>query len=456
MSPDPTPSVELRVLYGPQAGSRMTLAAGEYLLGTSDQCTIILAGPRVEDEHAILTIDGEEASIQPLDGTLSDAQGTDYSEPVELTLGIPVELGGIWISVDRPEAEWPDPQSIVPQPGAPAVAAAYDAETAEAGEAVESSDPETVEEAFVPPPQKSRIVPVVTALVAITISGVALAGWFARDKGGPAEQVVAVAAPVPPPKPQAPATITEFLKTLAAGNTLTVTRDDTGDWLVGGYVPTHAAKQALIEGLAAISPPSVVHVTVEEEMVAAANRFLATRASGGKAVLRAEAGGAGALRLAGAASDPAILNAITQELMAEVPGLRRVENNVAFAEQLRERLKERIAAAGLATQLVYLQEGPEVMLSGKLSSEETARWEMVLVQFTRDYGSVVPIRASIGSVTQRLPVGVQIIVSGPVPYIVTSRGDRVNQGGAIDGLTLVSVRDGEVVFEGKKRVRIVR
>jgi len=54
------------------------------------------------------------------------------------------------------------------------------------------------------------------------------------------------------------------------------------------------------------------------------------------------------------------------------------------------------------------------------------------------------------------PVGVQAIVGGAVPYIVTPTGEHINQGGDVNGHTLVSVKDGEVVFEGRQRVRIGR
>ena len=42
------------------------------------------------------------------------------------------------------------------------------------------------------------------------------------------------------------------------------------------------------------------------------------------------------------------------------------------------------------------------------------------------------------------------------PYIVTQGGEHINQGGDVNGHTLVSVKDGEVVFEGRQRVRIAR
>ena len=54
------------------------------------------------------------------------------------------------------------------------------------------------------------------------------------------------------------------------------------------------------------------------------------------------------------------------------------------------------------------------------------------------------------------PIGVQVIVGGAMPYIVTESGEHVNQGGNVDGHTLMSIKEGEVVFEGSQRIRIAR
>ena len=50
------PQLELRVLHGPQAGSRLILFVGEYTLGTDDECEVMLAGPRLMGLHAKLKI----------------------------------------------------------------------------------------------------------------------------------------------------------------------------------------------------------------------------------------------------------------------------------------------------------------------------------------------------------------------------------------------------------------
>ena len=109
-----TAPLELRVLYGPQSGSRLTLFPGDYELGTSDDCTIILTGPRIEATHAKLSVEDGQTSITPLDGKINDTEGNPIEEKYVLTLGMPIEIGGVWISIDHLDAEWPDPVEVAP------------------------------------------------------------------------------------------------------------------------------------------------------------------------------------------------------------------------------------------------------------------------------------------------------------------------------------------------------
>ena len=77
---DISEQLELRVLQGPQSGSRLSISSGEYILGKSDACAIILNGPRIEDEHAQITIEDQEVQISGLEGSVSDAQGNEIQQ----------------------------------------------------------------------------------------------------------------------------------------------------------------------------------------------------------------------------------------------------------------------------------------------------------------------------------------------------------------------------------------
>src|SRR5690606_7720617 len=71
---------ELRVLHGPQAGSRLALLPGDaYLVGSGDGCSVMLAGAQVQAQHAQLTVFSHHWSVAPQQGqaVLLDGQVCD-------------------------------------------------------------------------------------------------------------------------------------------------------------------------------------------------------------------------------------------------------------------------------------------------------------------------------------------------------------------------------------------
>jgi hypothetical protein len=84
------------------------------------------------------------------------------------------------------------------------------------------------------------------------------------------------------------------------------------------------------------------------------------------------------------------------------------------------------------------------------------RWEKLLLSFNEEFGSLLPIRATISLVQSKPPVGLQMIVGGPMPFIVTDSGQKIGRGGNANGNVLTIVRDNEVVFEGKERYKFSR
>jgi hypothetical protein len=413
-------------------------------------------------EHAILKFDGKAAWIDPLDGVVRNAHGDEITEEVEMAYGLPVELGSVWISVDGELAPWPDPQSVMP------IAAAQTRETddeAAAGShsaSVTSSTQANAQSAMsdaspaVPEGKRRRGTVVMLLLLPAVagLAGYAIATVLHKEKPAVAQAaappVLASDAATGPP-PAAASVLRDYPS--AAG--LTLQKENDG-WIVTGFLPTAAQEQNLVSALASVAPAVRVKVTVEAALLEEARRLLAGQPQAeGRAVRVASAAG-GILRLTGATSSAEDVEQIKQALLDGLTEARSVESGILLPDQLRKQLKDRMAAAGLAERMVYAAQEPEVRLTGRLTPEEIRRWEELMVRFDTDYGNALPIRATVTRVVPKPPVGVQAIVGGPVPYIVTERGEHVNQGGDVNGHTLVSVRDGEVVFEGSQRVRIAR
>ena len=470
MDADTDSSLELRVLYGPQAGSSLPLAPGEYLLGTSDDCAILLAGPHMKEHHALLTIDERGAVLKPVDGAVCDAMGHEITDELVLTSGLPVELGGVSIAVDGVDARWPTPQSVAPMANA-----ATATEDTEAQAAAAASEPEpaankwaavgseVLQRLKVASKPLRRLGLGLAGAAGLTTLAFALAGWVEGEAAAPLAPNISADATAPAPTEPAadapPRALSDLITQINASKALNVTRREDGRWLVAGYVRTAALRQSLLDSLQGLSPPAELNVYAEDELIAAAAQALNSRDDLNDAWLQIESSGEGTLHLVGAAHRAQQVDAAKAALLAEVAGVRQVDSAVLFPGQLLANLKEQIRAAGLAERVAFAKESPEVVLKGKLNADELERWNTLYAAFVEAYGDVLPVDASLDDTpvpTRRAGVGVKTIVGGAVPYVVTDTGVRVNRGGDFNGHKLTAVQDAEVVFEGSERLRIGR
>lgn len=440
-------TMELRVLHGPQAGSRLPLAKNqEYLLGASSECAVILSGQGIAEEHALIHFVDGQPRIAAMQSPVCDARGNPVTEEEVLAAGMPLVLGAVWIAIDHVASAWPATQAIAQAivPGGERQEAG-----AAAGQAVAQTAP-AAPKARVRQHVKSSsfsLKKVAAALGLLVASSSGLAAWFYNAPIHENAVEAEVAAPTPP------RALTAALTALGLSSAVTVSPNGIGGWVLGGYVPTHAKENALAAALENITPAPHVNVIVEEDLVGAANALLGRQAVPGEQLLHVENAGQGKLRLLGAAANAAIVRAAEKALPAQVPGVRGVESDVALPAKLLELFKSKMAAEGFSGRLSIVREEPVVVLKGDLTNEEIARWEKFFVRFCAEDGNVLPIDANVGGQTRAFALNVQTIVGGPVPYVVTSGGERVNLGGTIRGRTIVAIRDGSVTFDGNVQLK---
>ena len=373
-----------------------------------------------------------------------------------LTFGLPVELGNVWISVDREDAPWPEPNSVMPiddSRDSVAVKRVAPESHGETGTGDASETPAAADGLFMAPPKRSKkLVPLLLLMLLVVAGGLGAFSLIAANHVKPVIEVapaVVVAVQDIPPQ-DALELIKDFPRTRFA------VQQEQGKarWLVTGYVAKVEEQRDLSNMLGSLAPPVQARVLVEEELVQSARQVLAGEVAAAQVKVASATGGL--LQLTGAASSANDIQRIEERLLASVAGISTVKSQILLPGQLGKLLRERIVAASLGDRLAITRELPEMTLAGRLTMEEIRRWEDLLVTFNREYGNVLPIRATVTRLVPKPPVGVQAIVGGAVPYIVTQAGEHVNQGGDVNGHTLVSVKDGEVVFEGRQRVRIAR
>jgi type III secretion system YscD/HrpQ family protein len=442
--------IELRVLFGPQAGSRLQVTPGNYELGEGDECEVILSGPKMLGRHAKLSFDGEQLTITPLDGKVCDAQGNEVTESFPLGLGMPVEMGGIWISVDDVDAEWPDPTdvvSIMPPTAAPAAATTIAEDSS--GIKSDSADKTPRRRA------KAALITSITALTVMGIAGITLAAWLVNH---PSEQAktLDVAPKVALPDPPNLHKVRQILGTTAAGSSVEVIITRDRRLLIKGFVPDQASKTALTTVLETLTPPPQIELQVDADLSAAAATLLAERIDPTSAKLKVESVSGGVLTIEGAVLTQRARDAVMDMLQTTLPGLKRVNASIVMAEDLPQLLQDQLAASGLLKKIQIIDRQPEFILRGALTDDDMRRWENLIVNFTDRYGKLLPVKAVFKLATRKPPVNVQAIVGGTTPFVITENGDRITRGGDVNGNTLMIVKDTEIIFEGSERFRISR
>ena len=442
--------IELRVLFGPQAGSRLQVAPGNYDLGEGDECEVILSGPKMLGRHAQLSFDGEQLTISPLDGKVCDAQGNEISESFPLGLGMPVEMGGIWISVDEVDAEWPDPTDVVSI--MPPAAAAPPKSTSAEGSSTEKND-----SADEKPRRRAKaaLITSITALTVMGIAGITLAAWLVNHPNQPTTTLDATPKAALPDPPNLHK-VRQILGTTAAGSSVEVIVTRDRRLLIKGFVPDQASKTALTTVLETLTPPPQIDLQVDADLSAAAATLLAERIDPASAKLKVESVSGGVLTIEGAVLTQRARDAVMDLLQTSLPGLKRVNASIVMAEDLPQLLQDQLAASGLLKKIQIIDKQPEFILRGTLTDDDMRRWENLIVNFTDRYGKLLPIKAVFKLTTRKPPVNVQAIVGGTTPFVITENGDRITRGGDVNGNTLMIVKDTEIIFEGSERFRISR
>ncbi len=446
------PQLELRVLHGPQAGSRLILAMGDYVLGTDEECEVMLAGPRLQGAHARLHFDGDLASITPLEGTVLDAQGKEISGTFTLALGMPIELGGIWITVDEVDSPWPSTENLIPQPSPPpAPPPAVETPATEAT---------TVAGIIQPPiePDIQRIrarrilIAAMSTLAAIAVMGIVGAGWLASRSTNmettsitatdDSKQMTTLNARLAEAFPER-----KIYVSAGAGSTPVVT----------AYATDKAMADRMELTIRKLLGAPVTHI-YQDDLMVQSTRSIAQkfRQEGTRAMVQVNDVNNGVISVQGTVVSNSTREELLEALRAGVPGLRSIEASLHNSEELPTLLAERMASAGLAKKLQVVSQQPEYTLRGSLSEEDMQRWETLLLEFSSEFGSLLPIRATVTLLQRRPPVNIQTVVGGPMPFVITDTGQRISVGGDANGHTISAIRDNEVIFDGTQRFRIPR
>lgn len=461
--------VELRVLHGPQAGSRLPLMPGApYLIGAGEACDIMLAGAQVEAEHAQLEVDDEHWTIGPDEGRVLQLDGVPCEANQALPFGAVVQLGRVKISVDRQSADWPQDDALEPRPRPePAIEPEPGPEPGtDEAEPLPPASSEPAPVANEAPARRSRWGRRALALLAFAaaaggaLSLIGYAAWQASQpviEPPPAVADSAPAAPEPAPEPPPAQRMQAWLaqQQAALGARLTLEGDGgSTPWRVTGQVRREQERQALQQATRELPWPVEVAVQTLDERNAALRRHLAQLPWSEDVKLRPVDGAHDNPRVRVIAASKSRADTAIAQLRQALHAIEPIETEVLLPPALRQRFMARLDSAGLSRRFETVRTEPDLALRALLTQQEVAQWEQLFADFTAEHGSVLRISAVIRTERDAIESKIRAVVAGPYPYVMTTSGQRVAPGGAIDGRTVQAVNAQEVVFADGLRVRL--
>ncbi len=119
-------------------------------------------------------------------------------------------------------------------------------------------------------------------------------------------------------------------------------------------------------------------------------------------------------------------------------------------QQLLKMLIERELTQRVSLQVINGQ----ISLNGDVSQEDVALVARMLDRFAEQFETSVPVISRVRIRDSALPFKILQIVGGPNGHVVLEEGPRLFVGDEVDGLRLVLLDNGKVIFDGAQRYEV--
>ncbi|MCP3877875.1 MAG: EscD/YscD/HrpQ family type III secretion system inner membrane ring protein [Sulfitobacter sp.] len=374
----------VKLLSGPQMGAEVRLADGEYLVGGSDECDIVLLDESVASRHVTLVLREGVARVRVRERKVALGERLiPPGEEIEVPVGAAIGLGTTYLAVGPEGTDWLEtllPEALGRRSG----------QTEEEPEAVaemmpQAGEPELPAQAAGSELKRRGAGWAAVAVLLITGAWLMLHhdpyGWM--DSSASESPVAA--------GPSNMDQTREILDELGLHSIRPRLRAD-GTVVIQGYCPTEQGKRLLTQALRAarirfenrLRPEDALRRTLEDTL----DRL-------GASALNYEYQGGGGVRLDGYAP----LEIVREELLAivqnDVPAIGRVDGGWRTLGDAVAELRGRVRAVGLQEAVIADIEGASIAVRGKLGEAQMALWQKVAGDFTRATGSAPPLESRV-------------------------------------------------------------
>jgi type III secretion system YscD/HrpQ family protein len=430
----------LKILSGPHLGAEVGVRDGELTIGRQSDCDLVLNDRTVAPRHGVLRARAGRISVAPLDGTVLIAGaaigGETALEPFQL-----VSFGTTSFAIGPAGARWPE--ILVPSPRTATEAKSEEAAARVAAEKRASPPPPAAAPAAPPVKRKkarSSSWPYWLGSGAILLIA-GIVGVIAYWLSGPALK--------PPPVDLAKAhmdAVKQVLRELGGTEEVSVTPAPGDTVRVTGYVKDAAQRAQLRDALNQVPGREVVEVWATDMTVDAVQTALDAQGF----VVAASYAGDGVLALEGVVEDRAALTQAINQLLNDVPGITSFEDRTLAQAAMHDTFMELLNAHGLQSRLDVQIDGNSVVVKGRLSEAEMARWQEAESEFLREHGEIIDFQTEIEIAAPEAPQLVLDIAGvglGGDGYFVTGDGGRYGIGAMLpNGMKVLKVERDKITL----------
>lgn len=149
-----------------------------------------------------------------------------------------------------------------------------------------------------------------------------------------------------------------------------------------------------------------------------------------------------------------VINSEDSQLEASQKQATAQKIKLGSALDVRQQLIKMLTERDLAQRVTLQMVNGQVSLNGELSQEQMALLSRMLARFAEQFDSPVPVMSRVREGSSQPPFKIVQIVGGPNGHVVLEGGQRLFLGDEVQGLRLVSIDNGRLVFDGKQRFEV--
>lgn len=441
--------LELRVLTGTHAGARVLLPDAPQVLGSAEDCDLILCDDGIAPQHARLErLEDGSALLHVLDRDLP---------PIHIRPGQGAEVGQVRISVEEADAPWNEDVPIADQPPPPDVLVLSEAAFEGGDEAEASRSPVGTQEAQTPanhgarplaPPRPAGGVWVVMGAGVLLAAGVvSYMAWTGAGRIAPTPEAGGINGS---PAVMAQDAVEATIARLGLSDRVRVERKPGQVPMVHAGLLSPEDAEALGSALSRLDPRPGLRIMSQEDLQAAVVDALLRQSEAIERPLTSTYLGAGRFRVSGRVTDDGQRQTVLGHLATAVPDARGFDPALRTDQEASDAMLDDLrqhAALDIQGEWTLNQLAMRVRVN---DATEMARWERALLAVALDHN--LPFKATLyGPGAQKAgealaPPKVRSVIGGPSPYVVLADGSKIMLEGMVGNLKLVEITPRAAIF----------